>query len=220
MATSYQYARAFASRQGEPQDLSAIFERGDSLVVVVADGGGGIRGGGAASRGLVGVVGSAVKNPAFPLERIEAWMELFKTADAGLAANRTGETTGVVLVLGPRRLIGISTGNSEAWVVTPEGIDNLTVSQRTRDRLGSSTAFSTTFDRPAPADPLLIASDGLFKFAAMDVIARRVRGDAADSIDVAAERLVELVRFKPGKVAEDIAVVLIRPGPPPGGPSA
>ncbi|HEX4448924.1 MAG TPA: hypothetical protein VH044_19420 [Polyangiaceae bacterium] len=211
MATSYQYTRAFASRQGESQDMSAIFERGDNLVVVLADGGGGIRGGGAASRGLVGVVESAVKNTAFPLERIEAWADLFKTADAGLAANRSGETTGVVLVLGPRRLVGISTGNSEAWVVTPKGIDNLTVSQRTRDRLGSSTAFSTTFDRPAPTDPIVIASDGLFKFAAMDVIAGRVLGDASLHIDAAAERLVELVRFKPGKVAEDIAVVLIRP---------
>jgi hypothetical protein len=71
----------------------------------------------------------------------------------------------------------------------------------------------TTFRRPAPNAAVLVASDGLFKFAAKDVIADIVR---AQAIGPAAEDLVELLRPPSGKVAEDVAVGLVRPN---GGPT-
>jgi serine/threonine protein phosphatase PrpC len=208
MSTRYQHAQALASTGSNPQDACEIFERDDLLVVALADGGGGMRGGAAASHWLIALVESAVKDRAFPLEAMNAWVDLFKTADAGLAENRAGETTGIVVVLGPRRLIGVSTGDSEAWVVSSTQTDNLTVGQYTRQRLGSNRATPTSFERPAPSDALVVASDGLFKFAAMDVIANVVR---AQAIGPAAKGLVELVRLGSGKVAEDVAVVLVRP---------
>jgi serine/threonine protein phosphatase PrpC len=208
MASRYRYAQAAASVQPNPQEYARIFERGDTMVVVVADGGGGMRGGAAASRCLVAVVESAVQDQAFVLEDLEAWLALFSQTDAGLAANGAGETTGVVIVLGARGLVGVSTGDSEAWVVTESQIDNLTVGQHTRQRLGTNRATPTAFRRQAPRDALVVASDGLFKFAARDVIADIVR---AGAIGPAAESLVELVRLRSGKVAEDVAVVLVRP---------
>jgi serine/threonine protein phosphatase PrpC len=185
-----------------------VLERGDILVIVVADGGGGMRGGATASRSLVAVVESAVSDATFALADRESWIALFRETDAGLAANRAGETTGVVVVLGPLGLIGVSTGNSEAWLVAPERIDNLTVGQHTEQRLGTRGTTPTPFQRAAPHGAVLVvASDGLFKFAARDVIASVVRTQA---ISPAAENLVELVKLRSGKVAEDIAVVLVR----------
>jgi serine/threonine protein phosphatase PrpC len=179
------------------------------LVVAVADGGGRTRGGEAASGSLVAIVGGAVSDRTFRLENAQSWVDLFRSTDAALAANSAHETTGVVVVLGARGLVGISTGDSEAWVVTSTGVDNLTVGQHTSHRLGSSYATATTFERSFLTGVLVVATDGLFKYAATAVIARIVRDNA---IRAAAEGLVELVRLRSGKLAEDVAVVLVQQG--------
>ena len=153
------------------------------------------------------IVGGAVDDRDFVLERAQSWVDLFKTTDTALAANGVHETTGLVVVLGARGLVGISTGDSEAWVVTSSIVDNLTVGQHTKHRLGSRSATVTTFQRSLLAGVLVIATDGLFKFAAPEVIARIVRDNA---IRAAALGLVELVRLRSGKHADDVAVVLVQ----------
>ena len=50
-----------------------------------------------------------------------------------------GETTGVVVVVTPRGLLGVSAGDSEAWVITASGIDDLTTAQN-KKRVGSGDA--------------------------------------------------------------------------------
>jgi len=176
-------------------------------VVVVADGGGGLRGGADASRCLVTVVGAAVDDPGFAVERMQAWVELFETTDSSLEANGAGETTGVVVVLGPGGLVGVSAGDSEAWVVTRTAADNLTVGRQTKQRLGTNRVIPSTFERPALRGVLVVASGGLFKFAASAVIAHVVRSHA---FGAAADQLVDLVRLRSGQVADDVAVVLVR----------
>jgi serine/threonine protein phosphatase PrpC len=138
---------------------------------------------------------------------MQPWVDLFKATDAALAANRAGETTGVVVVIGPRGIIGVSAGDSEAWIVTPTAVEDLTVGQQTKQRFGSNRATPTAFERPVLGGVLIIASDGLFKYAAIDVIARIVRNNA---IGAAAELLIDLVRLRSGKVADDVSIVLVR----------
>jgi serine/threonine protein phosphatase PrpC len=203
----YECVQAFASNRTKSQDTIGIFERDDVLVVVLADGGGGLRGGEAASRCLVAVVESVVKDPAFALDQVQPWFDVFRATDSALAANGTGETTGTVVVLGPRGIIGVSAGDSEAWIVTPTRVDDLTVGQQTRQRLGGNRVIPAAFGRATLPGILVVASDGLFKYAAGEVIARLVR---ASAIETAAEHLVELVRLRSGKVADDVAVVLVR----------
>jgi serine/threonine protein phosphatase PrpC len=202
----YIHARALASPRQRPADAAEVFERDEALVVVVADGRGGIRGGDAASRSMVAVVKSAVNDRAFAVSEVGVWIDLFRSTDKALALEGTGETTGVVVVLGLRGLFGVSIGDSEAWLVTAGEIDNLTVGQQTRQRLGSGRVALAAFERPSLAGVLVIATDGLFKFAAKEVIARIVR---ASPIETAAERLVELVRHPSGALADDVAVVLV-----------
>jgi PPM family protein phosphatase len=207
MHPHYEHVQALASGRPRSQDSVGVFERDQTVVVVVADGGGGMRGGEAASRCLVTVVGSAVSDLGFELQQMQPWIDLFKATDTALAANGAGETTGVVVVLGPGGLVGVSAGDSEAWVVTPTGVLELTVGQQTKQRFGSNRATPTAFERPGLGGVLVIASDGLFKYAAVDVIARIVRNNA---IGAAAELLVDLVRLRSGKVADDVSVVLVR----------
>ncbi len=206
MSNPYTYVRTLASSRQEPQDAAAVFERDDALVVVVADGTGGNRGGERASHSFVAVVQSAVADRAFLPHELRAWINLFRHTDAAFAAQGTGETTGVVAVVGPQGLFGVSTGDSQAWVVTSSQIDNLTVGQHTSGRLGTNRVTPATFERPALTGVLVLATDGLFDYAAIDVIARIVR---ADPIGSAAEHLVELVRLRSGKLADDVALVLV-----------
>jgi serine/threonine protein phosphatase PrpC len=202
----YQYARASATSRATSQDAAQVFERDEFLVVVLADGGGGMRGGEAASDSLVAVVKARVDDRAFALEQLQPWIDLFHATDTAIAAKGPCDTTGVVVVLGPRGVFGVSAGDSEAWIVTPTRVDNLTVGQRTRERLGSNRVTATSFERVRLNGVLLIATDGLFRFASPDVIARIAR---AHPVAVAAERLVDLVRLRSGGVADDVAVVLV-----------
>jgi len=207
MHPPFEHVEAQVSSRPRSHDALGVFERDQVLVVVVADGGGSMHGGEATSSCLVSVVGAAVEDPAFLVEEMQSWIDLFKTTDTALPANGAGETTGVVVVAGPRGLAGVSAGDSEAWVVTPTAVDDLTVGRQTGQRLGGNRVTPAAFERPALGGVLVIASDGLFKYAATEVIARIVRSNA---IGATAECLIDLVRLRSGKVADDVAVVLVR----------
>jgi serine/threonine protein phosphatase PrpC len=196
----------FASNRQKSEDAAEVFERGETLIVVLADGAGGIRGGATASGALVAAVRTAVDDPSFAVEDVQYWADLFRVTDAALAKNRVGETTGVVVVVGVRHLIGVSTGDSEAWVVTATEAHDLTRGQHTKQRLGSGRVEPLVFKHAALSGALVVATDGLFKYAATDVIARMVR---ASAIQIAAEQLVELVRLPSGKLQDDVALVLV-----------
>lgn len=167
-----------------------------------------MRRGDAASRSVVAVVASAVADAEFALEDVKPWVDLFLATDACLVANRAGETTGAVVVLGKRGFLGFSIGDSQAWVVTRAGVDNLTIGQHTHERLGNGRATLVIFERPQLAGVLLVATDGLFKYAAGPVIAGIAR---SGTVAEAADGLLELVRLRSGKMADDVTVVLVRP---------
>jgi serine/threonine protein phosphatase PrpC len=206
MTTQYQYVQVSGSNREQSEDTAEVFERGDSLVLVLADGAGGIRGGAMASRALVTAVKSAVKDPGANMIDAQYWADLLRATDAALAKHAGGETTGIVTVLSAGKLIGASVGDSEAWVIHSKGVDDLTVGQETQRRLGSGRAVPTTFERAGLAGVLLVATDGLFKYAAMEVIARVV---LASPISAAAEQLMDLVRLRSGKFHDDLAAILV-----------
>jgi serine/threonine protein phosphatase PrpC len=211
MANQYQYVQVSASNREQSEDSAAVFERGDALVLALADGADGIHGGVMASRTLVTAVRSAVKDAAFNVADARAWAELLRATDATLVKHAGGETTGIVVVLTANKLVGVSAGNCEAWVIHAKDVVDLTVGQHTR-RLGSGRVSPVTFEHPVLEGILLVASDGLFKYASMQVIARMVRDSP---ISVAAEQLIELVRLPSGKFHDDMAAVLAARKPAP-----
>jgi serine/threonine protein phosphatase PrpC len=210
MSSGYVHFKALASSRDKAQDRVEAFERDDTLVIVVTDGAGGIRGGVAASHAVVEAVRASVADPAFALDETRPWEELFGVTDVPLVANKVGETSALVVSLGPRRIVGVSAGDSEAWVVTAAQVDDLTQSQHTKRRLGSGRASPVTFERRALDGVLLVATDGLFKYASKEVIARIVRTHA---LGRAMEELVALVRLPSGRFAEDVAIVIAGQAP-------
>jgi PPM family protein phosphatase len=206
----FSYVREIASNRQRSEDAAEVFQREDVLVVALADGVGGVRDGAIASGVLVAAVRAAVDDPAFAVENVRHWADLFRVIDSALAENNVGETTGVVVVAAPSKLLGVSTGDSEAWIVESTRVENLTAGQETKRTLGSGRVTPATFERQALSGVLLVASDGLFKYAAMDVIAGMVRASPAPEV---AKQLVELVRLRSGLLADDVALVLLSANP-------
>jgi serine/threonine protein phosphatase PrpC len=197
------------SNRQRSEDRAETFECGPDLIIVAADGAGGLRGGAAAADALVAAIRERVGDPGGDARDVDGWLRAFSMADTKLAAEMGGETTGVLVVVGKDDVIGISAGDSEAWIVTATSIDDLTKHQN-RARLGSGRAMPVPFCRSSIEGTLVIATDGLFKYASVDAIAAAVR--TAPDAESAARRLESLARTPSGAYHDDVAVVIVRLG--------
>jgi PPM family protein phosphatase len=196
------------------EDRAEVIVRGESVLVVVADGAGGRPGAAYTAETAVRMVcaGTAALRP----WDLFAWCGLLRRVDDALAHDpAAGETTLVAAVVSPQGVVGVSAGDSGAWLIGPDGVQDLTGRQQRKPFLGTGAAVPVPFAVPWAGGTLLAASDGLFKYAGRDRIAGVAReGD----LEQAARRLVDLVRLPSGKLQDDVAVVLCRPAAvtPPG----
>ncbi len=205
-AAPFVFAKTMGSNR-YTEDRTDVTEHGGALVVVVADGAGGMRGGSTASDALVDAVRSRLAKSIDPYD-IRAWSELFKETDAALARVLGGETTGVLVVIGEHGVVGVSAGDSEAWLVSATAIERLTEAQ-TRQRIGSGRSTATPFRRRSLEGTLVVGTDGLFKYVdAASIIA----ACSAPVID-AADRLAALPRLASGAYPDDVAAVIVARAP-------
>lgn len=103
---------------------------------------------------------------------------------------------------------GGSAGDSEAWLLhrhhQHEEVE-LTRQQR-RKRVGSGSAMIQPISATADDESeyrLLVASDGLFRYASYADIKARVR---LPNIDDAADSLIESVRLSSGRFRDDVSI--------------
>jgi serine/threonine protein phosphatase PrpC len=211
----YAVARFADSYRADTEDRADIIPLGDGedgIVLVVADGVGGRSGGGAAAESAVRRTREAVPSLT-PRESRDprTWYRLAKAIDEGIAGEEdAGETTLVILCVTPRRLVGVSVGDSEAWLVTSGGHYDLTGGQKRKPYLGEGMADPVPFALPNPGyGTLLVATDGLFKYAPPERIS-----DAALQTDLeeAARRVADEARLTSGRLSDDIVVLLCRLG--------
>jgi serine/threonine protein phosphatase PrpC len=187
---------------------------GDALIVAVADGAGGM--GGAAN--AAGAVVEAVNNAALHSDNqfdANFWCDVLRSVDQRLAQSaHGGQSTAVVAAVSPSHIAGASVGDSGAWLIGVDGYDDLTAYQVRKPLIGSGCATPVIFRAGAIEGTLLIASDGLLKYARpIDVCCRATM----NGLDEALSQLVALVRAPGGVLVDDIGIVLIRPnysGPP------
>jgi serine/threonine protein phosphatase PrpC len=202
------------SYRGEAsEDRAEIIPAHRSRILLVADGVGGRAGGGTASSLLL----ELVQDVAPQITRLDApaWARFLTQADLIVHGDADGgETTALIAQVSDdgHRIVGASVGDSEAWFVTADGLFDLTETQRKKPVLGSGAARPVPFTLPVPPSggTLLLASDGLFKYASQERIIDAVR---LPGIEDAAEDLINAARLSSGSFSDDIAVLLCRIAP-------
>ncbi|MBS3764205.1 MAG: hypothetical protein KGZ25_12980, partial [Planctomycetes bacterium] len=116
-----------------------------------------------------------------------------------------GQTTAVVVAVGHELIRGASIGDSEAWLFASGRHVELTAGQTKSPFLGSGAGMPRPFLFDIVAGRLLVATDGLHRYAATETIRETaIRG----ALKGAVENLVELVRLPSGALQDDVAVIL------------
>lgn len=130
---------------------------------------------------------------------------LLRDLDAQLRG--VGQTTAVVAAVGGSDLRGASVGDSGAWLIGAGEVVELTSSQQRKPLIGAGctpVAFAADLARGAT---LLVASDGLLRYAKMSDIARVAQ---LASLEQAVASLIDLVRLPTGRLQDDVSIVLCR----------
>ena len=189
------------SSRPQSEDRVEIRISGDQVLIALADGAGGHAGGADAAeyavQAMLGFQGQ--QDPA-------GWVSCLAEVDRQLSLNgQGGETTAVVALVTERHVYGASVGDSGAWFVRSDGIQNLTQRQQRKPLLGSGVAVPVLFQAEAGSGVLLVASDGLLKYASADRIGQGVR---TTPLELASKALIDLVRLRSGALQDDVAVAL------------
>ncbi|WP_437798976.1 protein phosphatase 2C domain-containing protein [Sorangium sp. So ce693] len=192
--------RVAGSRNEDRLELSC---RGDRWTVAVADGAGGLAGGAAAASTAAGaMVALGAERELDP----DFWCESIRRLDGELEAEpRCGETTLVVVQVSQGELWGASVGDSGALVVEPGGLVDLTSGQIRKPLVGSGACSPVGIPRRPLTGRLLVATDGLLKYASWATLGALARtGD----VQTAVEALIQAVTLPSGNRPDDVAVVL------------
>lgn len=114
----------------------------------------------------------------------------------------------MLLVVRDGRVFGASVGDSGAWALTTDAIFELTGRQRRKPLLGSGSAEPIGFGPSFFNDRLLVASDGLLKYATRERIRRAA---FVQDVNVAADQLIAAARLPNGALQDDLALVIVDP---------
>ncbi|MBL8623485.1 MAG: hypothetical protein JNK64_19415 [Myxococcales bacterium] len=184
--------------RGADEDRAAAVARGDGVVLALADGAGGTGGG---ARAADAVIAGLIAAPT-----PSSWTDALAALDAALPRLGPGQATAVVVEVTAAGLRGASVGDSGAWLVGDDLVD-LTADQRRKPLLGAGATPVAFTAGPLADRTLVLASDGLWKYARPADVA-----DAARHPDLAAAAaaLLALVRLPSGGLPDDVALVLAR----------
>ena len=191
-----------ASEEG--QDRVEILRLEDATILLVADGSGGMSGGAqAAERALQEVLQGARHRK---LSERASWPAMLAKADDARSRG-PGQCAIVAAAIIGERIYGASVGDCEAWLITENSIEELTASQVRKPLLGSGEAVPVAFDAVLGAATLLLATDGLLKYARRDRIAAVALGP---DLQMAAHALADLPRLRSGALPDDVGLTLCR----------
>ncbi|MGA9342182.1 MAG: PP2C family serine/threonine-protein phosphatase [Rhodanobacteraceae bacterium] len=182
------------------EDRAAYYPTKNGALLVIADGAGNSGQGAAAADRVLAMArreaGSA-RDPG----------ELLTCMDRCIAEDPdAGETTSVIVILRNQFVHGASVGDSGAWILARDGVDDLTQGQVRKPLLGSGVARAVGFGPVALQGRLLVATDGLLKYVALETI--RELGLHPD-IEQAATTLCDAARLADGRLPDDIGLLLV-----------
>ena len=204
-------SRAYATivedaRRGRGEDRLAVVRLADRTVFVVADGAGGVAGGAAAADAVCEALvercrGGSVSNWSEWLAQVDHEMDV--SGSSGLAA------VVVVEIADDGRVTGASVGDCEAWAFADGTPRSLTSEQIRKPLVGEGAARAIPFEAFLVRGTLVVATDGLWKYARRERIAEAA---AIRPLSTAAATLVDGVRLKSGALQDDVAIVICEVG--------
>jgi serine/threonine protein phosphatase PrpC len=186
------------------QDRGLVIRAGARVVLCVGDGAGGLSGGAEAATMAV----ELVRQNAAMMSSADSCAEVLRKMDAAIDKDPVaGETTCALAVVTPEEIFGASTGDSGVWLIPGDGAHvDLTQGQQRKPFIGSGSAWPVPFRRARGSGGfLLLATDGLLKYTSAEKIVGACRQQPPD---VAAQRLIELVRYASGALPDDVTVIL------------
>lgn len=181
------------------EDRVAVRREGDSVLIALADGAGGVSGGRDAAEHVTAALAST------PIATHDFAAVLRRWDDELARDSTTGECAIALLSIADGRIHGASVGDCEAWLVS-DSVTRLTAAQERKPLLGSGSTRPVSFEHDLNGT-LLVASDGLFKYAPPDSI-RNLLSEPGD----VTQHLIDLVRLPNGDLWDDVSVAVVRPG--------
>jgi PPM family protein phosphatase len=181
---------SFSEAGGHPQNEDAFAFRQHPLdpnlwLCFVADGQGGRSGGGAAARlACQAALDTAVGQPPDRLDKVTAWTGILRSADQAVEADAAaGFTTLVGFAIIRDRVVGASSGDSAALLVTTRQVVELTAGQRKNPPVGSGMAAAAPFTAALHSDWRLLAmTDGVWKYVGWDRLVAAARRDGGAAL--------------------------------------
>jgi len=192
-----------AAGNPENQDRGLIVHDGPRTVLCVADGAGGRSGGMEAAKMAV----ELVQQNASRMSNADLCADALRKVDAAIANDSiAGETTCALAIVTLNEIFGASVGDSGIWLIPRVGSHTeLTQAQQRKPFIGSGSAWPVPFQCSRQVGALLLATDGLLKYASPESI---IRTRAEYPVELAAQRLIELVRYASGALPDDVTLIL------------
>jgi serine/threonine protein phosphatase PrpC len=202
-------ATAFAYCGAGPQgaDRCQVLHSPAAAIAIIADGAGNSSAGAAAAESVLWHVAEYLNGVPISLDDTARFCELLAYIDRALSRNDTGEATGLFAAVSPLGIYGAGVGDCVAWLIDDEGYRDLTASVPRKPLLGSGYACPSAFALPPTPGTLLLATDGLWKYAPADSICAVARKSA---LEAAVAELLTLPMLASGGVPDDIGVILVR----------
>ena len=188
---------------GKGEDRLLVEHYGARTLAIVADGAGGTGGGAAAAAMACSIAAQRLRTGG--IGTAEDWARCLYEADQALIQTG-GQCTAVVVEISDGRVFGASVGDSGAWMLNGKAILDLTENQHRKPLLGSDEALPMGFGPIELSGRLLIATDGLFKYATESDIAQRA---TALSVNDAVDKLIAGLRLRSGALQDDVAIILV-----------
>ncbi|HEY2587967.1 MAG TPA: protein phosphatase 2C domain-containing protein [Tepidisphaeraceae bacterium] len=189
------------------QDRVDAIAHPHGIVLVVADGAGGTSGGAEAADAVLLATRSYVTHAADIRDAMQ-WEQMLAAIDRQISISGNGQTTAVILAVSEGGLSGASVGDSAAWLIDEQdGYRDLTAGQIRKPLLGSGASQPVAFEHAWKGGTLLVATDGLVKYAPPARICEVARGP---DLPTAARHLIDLVRLRTGALQDDVGVALCR----------
>ncbi|EDN68198.1 conserved hypothetical protein [Beggiatoa sp. PS] len=137
------------------------------------------------------------------------WNNILQETDSRLLAHPiAGETTAVIVAISNRIIYGASVGDSGAFLIQGQTDFELTGQQQRKPLLGSGIAMPSPYGPIPFYGTLLLATDGLIKYAPMTKIHQMVLNNPIESV---AQSLIESVRYPSGHLPDDVSVIVCKP---------